>query len=506
MNKRQKTTALDSARFETETALPDDSLFTTSNHTHVDNEQLLLNDTILDQYVQSLMFDHDQKDTNTTAVDPNAFDHDDDDDDDDDDNNNIADNSNDSTEDDQNKSRNKNKKKTTVLKQNAHAQRRYRERIKQKSELVENQLKELKEKVKQLEAEVATQAPSKELLEHKNQLYESQLSMFKRARRAEVESATPYSQLLNINEHENKTPGELLANGSMPLPKVPSVFSLPTMNETKEAIKNRLPTDEDSNNANDDKVTTLGDNLESLHYQWLKQVSVLSITNIEEKERAKTSKGKGKDGGKTTTNKEVAEVLTSEESVDLISKMVDETCVLCMHIGLAMKKSDTCFDQYDNMGFLEDFDVFGKGVNIKLRYYASVIQNLGLSAIQKATLLQIHDVAKEHLRKLFEARERINKAMKGLCQQGKQNAEEGPKGLIRWLTGSSDISRSLILELRANLIDERALLIDISMDVVHKVLEPKQASRYLTEMYPLHPYGLVLCNALKRLTATNTES
>jgi len=71
--------------------------------------------------------------------------------------------------------------------------------------------------------------------------------------------------------------------------------------------------------------------------------------------------------------------------------------------------------------------------------------------------------------------------------------------LIRWLTGSSESSRALIVELRSNLVDERALAMDISMDVVHKILEPKQAARYLTEMYPLHPMGLVLCNAVYRL-------
>ena len=44
-----------------------------------------------------------------------------------------------------------------MLKQNANAQRRYRERIKKKSEEMENLVKDLQEKVRKLEAEIATQ-------------------------------------------------------------------------------------------------------------------------------------------------------------------------------------------------------------------------------------------------------------------------------------------------------------------------------------------------------------
>lgn len=112
----------------------------------------------------------------------------------------------------------------------------------------------------------------------------------------------------------------------------------------------------------------------------------------------------------------------------------------------------------------------------------------------------MHDISKAQFRRLFEARARINDGMKELCAKGKENTKDGAKGLIRWLTGSSESSRVLILELRSNLVDERALAMDISMDVVHKILEPKQAARYLTEMYPMHHHsGLVLCNAIYRL-------
>ena len=108
--------------------------------------------------------------------------------------------SNNSTNGDENKNeevQNATKKKeTTVLKQNAHAQRRYRERIKQKSEEMEKQVKALQEKVRMLEAEKATQVPiNQQLLEHKNNLYESQLMMFKRARRADIESSTMSSAM-----------------------------------------------------------------------------------------------------------------------------------------------------------------------------------------------------------------------------------------------------------------------------------------------------------------------
>ena len=392
-------------------------------------------------------------------------------------------------------------KKTTVLKQNANAQRRYRERIKKKSEEMENLVKDLQEKVRKLEAEIATQAPiEQKLLEHKSKLYESQLSMFKRARRAEIESSTLSSATtMNGTNVFDATGGEMLmANG---MPEVPKQFTLPEGVKSLEEFKKQFPEAEYSMNSVGDvnanrevveEETIVNNTLESLHYKWLKQISVLSLTNIEEKTN---KKGNGAD------EVDEAKLSMKEASVNLINKMVDETCTLCMHIGRAIGRDNAkiCFKYYDNMGFNEDFDVIGKDEDAKIKFYTNIITNLGLSEQQKQALIAVHDIAKEQFRRLFEARDRINDGMKELCAKGKENTKEGPKGLIRWLTGSSESSRALIVELRSNLVDERALAMDISMDVVHKILEPKQAARYLTEMYPLHPMGLVLCNAVYRL-------
>lgn len=414
------------------------------------------------------------------------------------------------------------KKETTVLKQNAHAQRRYRERIKQKSEEMENQVKALQEKVRMLEAEKATQVPiNQQLLEHKNNLYESQLMMFKRARRADIESSTMSSAMTmntalngamsSKNNRYEATMGEMVMLNGMP--EVPKQFTLPEGIDSLEEFKKQFPELEHSINGVGDVTAKTEDGgleeeevivdntLESLHYKWMNQISVLSLTNIEEKTNKKG--GNADDtAAKSEGNDEERPLSVKEASVDLINKMVDETCTLCMHIGNAIGRDNAkiSFDYYDNMGFRKDFDVLGKDEDSKMKFYSNVVANLGLSEQQKQALIAVHDISKAQFRRLFEARARINDGMKELCTKGKENTKDGAKGLIRWLTGSSESSRVLILELRSNLVDERALAMDISMDVVHKILEPKQAARYLTEMYPMHHHsGLVLCNAIYRL-------
>lgn len=413
------------------------------------------------------------------------------------------------------------KKETTVLKQNADAQRRYRERIKQKSEEMENQVKALQEKVRMLEAEKATQVPiNQQLLEHKNNLYESQLMMFKRARRADIESSTMSSPMtmnmaLNAamssknNRHEATAAEMLMLNG---MPEVPKQFTYPEGIDSLEEFKKQFP---DINGVSDVTAKTedggleeeeviVDNTLESLHYKWMNQISVLSLTNIEEKTNKKGSNSDdtAANGAKSEGNDEERPLSVNEASVDFINKMVDETCTLCMHIENAIGRDNAkiSFDYYDNMGFRKDFDVLGKDEDSKMKFYSNVVANLGLSEQQKQALIAVHDISKAQFRRLFEARARINDGMKELCAKGKENTKDGAKGLIRWLTGSSESSRVLILELRSNLVDERALAMDISMDVVHKILEPKQAARYLTEMYPMHHHsGLVLCNAIYRL-------
>ncbi|CAL6413953.1 unnamed protein product [Bathycoccus prasinos] len=397
------------------------------------------------------------------------------------------------------------KKETTVLKQNAHAQRRYRERIKQKSEEMEKQVKALQEKVRMLEAEKATQVPiNQQLLEHKNNLYESQLMMFKRARRADIESSTMSSAMTlktamneamsSKNNRYEATAGEtVMLNG---MPEVPKQFTLPEGIDSLEEFKKQFPELEHSINGVGDVTAKTEDGgleqeevivdntLESLHYKWMNQISVMSLTNIEEKtnKKGRNSDDTAANGAKSEGKDEERPLSVKEASVDLINKMVDETCTLCMHIGNAIGRDNAkiSFDYYDNMGFRKDFDVLGKDEDSKMKFYSNVVANLGLSEQQKQALIAVHDISKAQFRRLFEARARINDGMKELCAKGKENTKDGAKGLIRWLTGT--------------------LAIDISMDVVHKILEPKQAARYLTEMYPMHHHsGLVLCNAIYRL-------
>ena len=67
--------------------------------------------------------------------------------------------------------------------------------------------------------------------------------------------------------------------------------------------------------------------LESLHYKWMNQISVLSLTNIEEKTNEKGNNSDDTALMELKRGNDEESPLSIKASVDVINKMVDETCL-----------------------------------------------------------------------------------------------------------------------------------------------------------------------------------